>query len=101
MRRVRSIADALAAISLASSVGCASDPIVAPGITAAQLCARQDSAIADQPPFPNINSILDTMGRLLPGGFGGLAANEWYLQQPALADTVRATAAILRACPGA
>jgi hypothetical protein len=98
---VRRTAAAFAFIAVVAPQGCGSKSIVAPGITAAQLCARQDSLIAAQSPFPNINEIYDTIARLLPGGFGGLAVDALYLQQPALADTARATAAVLGACPGA
>jgi hypothetical protein len=83
-----------------TSLACANDSL-SPGISAAQLCARQDSLVATQQPYPTLNETFDTMARLLPGGFAGLAVDSWFLQTAELADTARKTAAILGACPHA
>jgi hypothetical protein len=98
---MRRIAFPFVLIGLAGSLGCNSEPVMAPGITAAQLCARQAYLIAEQSPYPTLNEIFDTMAQTLPGGFAGMAVGEWYLQDTTLADTARATAAVLSACPGA
>jgi hypothetical protein len=101
MSMVRLTALGFAFIAAANALACTDAAVLAPGVTAAELCARQDSLVANESSLPTINEIFDTMARLLPGGFAGLAADGWYLQTPALADTARRTAAVLAACPRA
>lgn len=89
----------LAAAVVGSAIACGADRTLSP-ITAAQLCAQQDALVAAAGPSPNLDDDFDILAHLLPGGFGGLTVNYWYLKQPALADTARATARALSACPG-
>jgi hypothetical protein len=89
-----------AVVSLCIAVACRSTEMLSP-LTPAQLCARRDSigrAIGGA--FPTLDDDFEIMARLLPGGFGGLAANAVFLKQPELADTARGTARTLASCPG-
>lgn len=68
-------------------------------ITPAQLCARRDT-VRMQIPGSTLDDDFEIIARLLPGGFGGLTTSYIFLKQPALADTGRASARTLAACPG-
>lgn len=68
-------------------------------ITPAQLCARRDT-VGMRVHGSTIDDDFEIMARLLPGGFGGLTTTYFYLKQPDLADTVRASARTLAGCPG-
>ena len=64
----------------------------------ARLCAQRDSVQATLP-SNTLDDEFELIAHLLPGGFGGLTSSYLYLKQPAVSDSARVIAQLLRTCP--
>lgn len=71
-----------------------------PVLSAAILCARQDSLIAAVGAVPTFDQNFAILARLLPGGFGGLYSGGMFLVSPERLPDTRAAAATLQRCSG-
>lgn len=75
-------------------------PTNLPVLSAALLCAKQDSLVTAAGQFRTIDKEFEILARLLPGGFGGLFGGGMFLVYPERESDAHAVAITLQSCSG-